>query len=131
MSRLLATMSRMVHRAPTESAPPPVRVEPSVRARGAANAQDISSAIRFLVVLFGIGTIGAVKLAITSQAQQAAVQLDHARSEVHRSEIRRERLLVERAMLRQPARLQAAAVQLQLEAPVDIVDVGAASNVAP
>ena len=124
MSRLIATMSRMLQRAPSGSEEArPVEAEP--RVRGAANAQDISSAIRFLVVLFAIGAVGAVKLAITSQSQQTAVQLDHARSEVHRAEIRRERLLVERAMLRQPQRLQAAAVQLNLVPPVKIVEVEA------
>ena len=70
MSRILATMSRMVQRAPAEAVGLPA--EPSVRARGAANAQDISSAIRFIVVLFAIGTIGAIKLAIMSQAHSRA-----------------------------------------------------------
>lgn len=118
MSRLIATMSRVLSR-------PPAAPAPEARARGAANAQDIGSAIRFLVVLLGIGTVGAMKLAIASQAQQTAVQLDHARSEVRRSEIRRERLLVERAMLRQPGRLQVAAEQLGLESPAHIVEVAA------
>lgn len=118
MSRLIATMSRVLSR-------PPASPAPEVRARGAANAQDIGSAIRFLIVLLGIGTVGAMKLAIASQAQQTAVQLDRARSEVRRSEIRRERLFVERAMLRQPGRLQTAADQLGLESPARVVEVAA------
>ncbi len=89
----------------------------------AATTQDIGAAIRFLLVLSLIGSIGALKLAITSQTQQLSVQLDHARSEVERSEIRRERLLVERAMLRQPEHLQAVAAQLDLAAPVAVIDV--------
>ena len=91
-----------------------------------ASSSDIAAAIRFLVVLSIIGTVGAIKLAIASEAQQVSVQLDHARSEVDRSEIRRERLLMERAMLRQPGRLQAAARQLGLEAPIAVIDVPAA-----
>lgn len=120
MNRLVAMVSTWMPAAPSRAA-----VSAPVRASTAraATAQDVGLAIRFLVVLFGIGSVGAVKLAITSQMQQTAVALDHARSEVQRAEIRRERLLMERAMLRQPGRLQAAAAQLGLEAPVAVVDV--------
>ncbi len=127
MSRILAKVSSLMPlrylRSPQAVASPGVRSD--VRA---ATSQDIGLAIRFLAVLFAIGAVGAVKLAITSQLQQTSVALDRARSEVQRSEIRRERLLMERSMLRQPGRLQAAAVQLGLEAPVAVVDVPAASK---
>lgn len=120
MNRLVAKVSTWMPAGATRAT-----VSAPARAAGAraATAQDVGLAIRFMVVLFGVGSMFAVKLAITSQMQQTAVALDHARSEVQRSEIRRERLLMERAMLRQPGRLQAAAAQLGLEAPVAVVDV--------
>lgn len=127
MSRILAKVSSFMPlrylRSPQAVSAPGARSD--VRA---ATLLDISLAIRFLCVVLAIGAVGAVKLAITSQMQQTAVALDRARSEVQRSEIRRERLLVERSMLRQPSRLQAAAVQLGLEAPVAVVDVAAATQ---
>jgi hypothetical protein len=127
MSRILAKVSGLMPLRYLRS--PQVVASPSVRGDArAATSQDIGLAIRFLSVLVAIGTVGAIKLAITSQMQQTAVALDHARSEVQRSEIRRERLLMERSMLRQPGRLQAAAVQLGLEAPVAVIDVPAAAK---
>ena len=119
MSRILTALSAL-KLSSSAVEPQPAAAKPRVRT---ATAQDIGTAIRFLIVLCAIGLIGAAKLAITSQTQQLSVRLDHARSEVSRSEIRRERLLVERAMLRQPQRLQAAARQLELEAPVAVIDI--------
>ncbi len=118
MSRIFASVSRMIQ------SRQPTRAEPLV-GQGPATAQDLGAAIRFLVVLFAIGALGAVKLAVASEAQQTSLRLDHARSEVRRAEIQRERLLVERAMLRQPGRLQAAADQLGLVAPVAVVSMPA------
>lgn len=130
MNRILTALSalKLPSTSPAQHDAPDTRpsANPSAQPRvRAATPQDIGSAIRFLVVLSAIGVIGAAKLAITSQTQQLSVRLDHARSEVSRSEIRRERLLVERAMLRQPQRLQVAALQLGLEAPVAVIDLPA------
>lgn len=112
MSRVIAKVRELLHRAPSEA--------PKA---SSATASDVAFAVRFVLVVGGIGVLGLLKVSVTSACQQIAVEIDRQHSAMTRAEIARERLLVERAMLRQPERLQRAADTMGLTAPVAVIAV--------
>ena len=106
-----------------------------LRAAVAAPIAEIDGAdLRLLARFFGLFLVLALamgtQLWARMEVRSTAVSLDATRAAVRTAQVERERLLLERTTLRSPGRLQAAADQLGLTAPVAVLDTPA-SPIAP
>jgi cell division protein FtsL len=86
------------------------------------SSEDLRQLLRFGGLLLFVALAMGVQMWARMEVRRTAVELDRTRAAVERAEVERDRLLLERTTLRSPGRLQAAAGELKLAAPVAVVE---------